>query len=76
MVTIQVTNNTVMTILKMRTGRPFASSRPIILPNRLHDAADRIVKEGSMMANGSTCGSNARPAEIWTARMLVGNGRP
>ena len=65
-----------MTILKMRTERPFASNRPIIVANRLHDAADRIVRDGSMMANGSTCGSNAGPAEIWTARMLARNARP
>ena len=74
--TMQTTNNAAMNILKMRNDRSFASSRPIIVPNRLHDTVDRIVRDGSMMANGSTCGRIDEPAEIWTAIMLTRKDSP
>ena len=74
--TMQATNNTAMTVLKIRSERSFASSRPIIVPNRLQDTADRTVRDGSMTANGSTCGRIAGPADIWTAMMLMRKERP
>ena len=74
--TMQATNNKAMTTLKIRSERSFASSRPIIVPNRLQETVDRIVRDGSMMANGSTCGKIAGPAEISTAMMLMRKDRP
>ena len=74
--TMQATNNTAMTVLKIRSERSFASSRPIIVPNRLQHTADRIVRDGSMMANGSTCGRIAGPEEICAVMMLTRKNRP